>query len=378
MRTRIPYLAGLARQTAGQAPLRPSRRFFASDAYAPVRPPNHRPRAEGDDSVTGVVASPPGVDKPRVPAAVTSSRGENAADIAPDHLGAIAASADRPAPAGASRPDAAPAPERAGDPKLPARQKVAEPAAILPRVLPAEFTGLPTAAGAAEAMAPTATVPTVAPSRSHQNANGPAAPAQTPGLRGGCGHAADPSLVMPAIHPGAHPQMPSQSAEPAGWADTSRPNVAASPAVPPGWGMPVELPPRVDPAGAVPADAVGSPGVIPGVSLARDSVADPPSRTSAIRDLMPPPAPASPATAQSGNAKGGHRNAGGLSRASVSIGTLEITVLPPPAPAPASGDVPIPAQPAPSQAVVGSALAVGTASDRLRDGMRRWYGTAQG
>ncbi|HUA27937.1 MAG TPA: hypothetical protein VMC03_03565 [Streptosporangiaceae bacterium] len=70
-------------------------------------------------------------------------------------------------------------------------------------------------------------------------------------------------------------------------------------------------------------------------------------------------------------------------RARLSIGTIEVTVAPPAA-SPAAGAAAQPARPGPASARVQSRprppslLASGPGAERLRDGLRRWHGTAQG
>jgi hypothetical protein len=94
-----------------------------------------------------------------------------------------------------------------------------------------------------------------------------------------------------------------------------------------------------------------------------------------VLDLRPAPSSRS-APARGLRAEPGEVRAPRLAR--VSIGTIEVTVVPPAPPAPAVPEirpqVPVsPRWPRPS-----SLLATSAGSDRLRDGLRRWYGTAQG
>jgi hypothetical protein len=139
---------------------------------------------------------------------------------------------------------------------------------------------------------------------------------------------------------------------------------------PPGFdflGMPVELPKPDGSIAAVEANPLQNRTTRPLVDPTRGN--DMQSRA-AIHDLLPVPAPVI------GQPGGSRRDPGAASGARVSIGTIEVTVVPPPAPA--VRDVPTPAHTAPSRPRAGSALAPRPASDRLRDSLRRWYGTAQG
>ncbi len=61
----------------------------------------------------------------------------------------------------------------------------------------------------------------------------------------------------------------------------------------------------------------------------------------------------------------------------VSIGTIEVTVTPPPAPAPRPAPRPAP-QPARPSSAAASRFGVGAPLDPVREGHRRWYGMAQG
>ena len=62
----------------------------------------------------------------------------------------------------------------------------------------------------------------------------------------------------------------------------------------------------------------------------------------------------------------------------VSIGTIDVTVLPPAPPAPPAPGIRPPAQAARGWTRPPSLLAATAGAGRLRDGLRRWYGTAQG
>jgi len=396
MRTRIPYLAGLARQTAGQLPLRPPHRFFASDVYAPMRSPDQRAsRSHTGDAagggVPGVVSASRAVDEPAWRA--TSSRG---ADAAPDRAGVplpTAAPSPTPAavapdfPATPAAPDApaaqvgsassgalgaatAHAEQRVASPEPPAGPDMAESATdLLPRLL-APPTVLAPPHGAKDGTPRTATnltAPKSSPTVPDPPRASPPNPAwidQPPGAAAPC--AAPAAATPPTRRDGGAPSRPDQP-------DTPADVPHAWPSEFEFWGMPVELPKPHGSAACVQANPPSDHTARPWIDHARDG--DAPSRA-AIRELLPVTAPA--VEQPGGRAGGSRQDAGAAPRARVSIGTIEVTVVPPAAPTPAAGTVRTPAQTAPSRSRAGSALALSPGSDRLRDGLRRWYGIAQG
>ena len=105
---------------------------------------------------------------------------------------------------------------------------------------------------------------------------------------------------------------------------------------------------------------------------------DRPWEPAQVRDLMPPPPSRTrPVTIPDGEAAEPYHERRAPGRPLVSIGTIEVTVVPPAPPSPAARE----AQP-PPPATRGwsrppSVLASSGGRDRLRDGLRRWYGTAQ-
>lgn len=162
------------------------------------------------------------------------------------------------------------------------------------------------------------------------------------------GLAAPRQAPAPAPAPDEHPspsqpEMPSLAAAsrpPESWTD-------------PRWGQPVEIPqaPRHKESGAVPSPEASPAPRVP--------------------DLRPPPATVSgsaiePASPDLG--AGRHRPPGDRP-AQVSIGTIEVTVVPPAPPA---------APPRPERRDRVSPTPAASSADRLRDGLRRWHGTAQG
>jgi hypothetical protein len=95
-----------------------------------------------------------------------------------------------------------------------------------------------------------------------------------------------------------------------------------------------------------------------------------------VRDLLPPSV-STPLPVETLGPGGSSRRPRSEPHNRVSIGTIEVTVVPPPPPAPAR-EVKPPVQAAHDMPRPPSLLAVSTGADRLRDGLRRWYGTAQG
>lgn len=158
---------------------------------------------------------------------------------------------------------------------------------------------------------------------------------------------------------GPHPAAP--GSEPGRDEVTGRHLAARPPAADWLWGTPVELPER----GSV-ADVAGPPP--PGTS--------PPGagRAGVVRDLLPPSAGAGRSGEQTGT---GRPATQAPAPPRVTIGTIEVTVVPSarfahgtpgPAPAPPAGAPPQPATP----------LAEEDTAWPPPDGLRRWYGIAQG
>jgi hypothetical protein len=106
----------------------------------------------------------------------------------------------------------------------------------------------------------------------------------------------------------------------------------------------------------------------------------PSSAAAPVGDLLPPPAAAPRLNEMVEPAPFGsyQQQPGGPGPARVSIGTIEVTVVPPAGPpSPASVSRP-PAPPSRGRSRPPSLLAATAADSRLRDGLRRWYGIAQG
>jgi hypothetical protein len=147
---------------------------------------------------------------------------------------------------------------------------------------------------------------------------------------------------------------------------------AAGPGAPRSW---------ADPVWNAPAPLPLPPGTSGGTDHARDQ--DVAAATPSIR---PAAAEDSRSSREPGRDPGDGRSLArsGPARARVSIGTIEVTVLPQPADtaAPAAGQRPARPVPAATPGNVRprppSLLASGPGAERLRDGLRRWHGTAQG
>lgn len=103
-----------------------------------------------------------------------------------------------------------------------------------------------------------------------------------------------------------------------------------------------------------------------------------PGGPAAPRDLLPPPGQPAWAAGMPGQDPGVPRQQpDGTNRPRVSIGTIEVTVVPPEPPARAPQILPA-AQPVPGRSRPPAPPAGSAGAGRLRDGLRRWHGTAQG
>jgi translation initiation factor IF-2 len=131
------------------------------------------------------------------------------------------------------------------------------------------------------------------------------------------------------------------------------------------------------PAGPTPGPVPGTTGGLdpggsaaPGVGHQAPGQLVPPA-PAAPGYLLPPPARnPDPGPALGPEPSGPSRKPGAPARPGVSIGTIEVTVVPP---AP-----PLPEPPRTQAAHPVAKLAESAGTGRLRDGLRRWYGTAQG
>ena len=210
-----------------------------------------------------------------------------------------------------------------------------------------------------------------------------------PGMDGADRAPARPLVPLPAVNPPDRhgPTARSESSLPAGDAQAASPGppgvgrdadrggaapgdtqpdvgITARPSprswTDPLWGAPVEVPPAVS---ARPRERAGD--------TARSA------GTAALGALVP-----SSGQAPQGNERPDphpgreRREPHGAPQPRVSIGTIEVTVVPPAPPPghPQDGG----ALPLPGRQGAPSLLAAGPGAERLRDGLRRWHGTAQG
>jgi hypothetical protein len=359
MRAQVPYLARLARYGTGQAALRPPRQLFPG-TYSPARRPG-----------TGESAWPP---DSRLP--VRPDAGEGALASHAQTVGGTAAPADtgsRDAPGGRAAPHGRAAPDgRAGR----------APAAATP-----DRRSAPPHEGAPPAARPAAAQPS--PSwpdplwGAPVDLPDPAAARPGPGETAGR-HAAGPGLRAAALAPGPERRRPAGPDDGQDYPGQDYPgqdhpghddhgqrgHVPGDRRIGVASGArKVAAPERSAAAATASLDGWPSPA-------ARDQVADTARDVvAAASDLVPPraavPRPASSATGPAGRP----RDQRPSSQPQVSIGTIEVTVVPA-APAasqaganrPSAAGRPRPAAP----------LAAGMTAGRLEQGLRRWHGIAQG
>jgi len=378
MKAEVPYLARLARQAAGQAMLWPPRQLFTGDIGLPVRWPDR-----GGSPGRHVTAAP-GLPGSLAPAATSTDR------IAADHGGGTgeqrragpepswaASAAPPPVPGTPVTPGTSAAPPPVRDAPDPLALAPAPGTAATPvsSAWP-EPAGLPVTAGRPGMHGPAQ----AAPRRRRPSYSG--SPAAAPANPAGTGRARPPE---PRVGPlwGAPVALP-QAVEPAPMTDEAvRRAVSASPAGPtappsgPGMAAPAgSRPGQRDDAGAsVARGGAGHRG--PGAG--RATAPGRPPELAPVRELMPPPASrAGPATMPGPEPGEPYREPRAPGRPYLSIGTIEVTVVPPAPPAAAGREAQPPPPVTPGWSRPPSLLASGAGRDSLRDGLRRWYGTAQG
>jgi hypothetical protein len=203
------------------------------------------------------------------------------------------------------------------------------------------------------------------------------------------------ALAGPAAQP-AEPRsaglMPSASAGPPAGAARSGP--PEDPAIVPSWGPALELPHPLElasvtgeastrPAAAPDQRRASGPGPHPMTGGAGAGSDQGPAPAAAATDRVPPlPLPALAPRPDEATGPGplGSRQQmpGGPEPARVSIGTIEVTVVPPAGPASHASESRPPAQTPRGRPRPPSLLATTAGAGRLRDGLRRWYGIAQG
>lgn len=430
MRARVPYLTRLAGQATGQATLLPPRQLFAGDIYTPVRSPGRDDslRRPAGDTAAGrfprlLLSSDAGVEPPAQPG-IAFPRGVDASGDrapgtpAPPRIPGVSGTSGASGASGASAepaPDAdvpvlsAPPAARAkvtGIPAAPGGPDVPGPPDVASHSSPATRTGSLRAAGtssvapaqagrtAPQPLTPQSLTPqpltpqpvTPQPSSSPRPA-GDAARAQPPGSW------TSPLWGTPADLPQAIEPSPLTGEKDR--RDPSRPGAAAPP---PGPGPAATAGPHQDPRGTeagIPAAV--QPGPAPAVTVgtqhgpprtdagmpaapgSRNAGQERSGEPTAVRDLRPLPGPAARPIAMPGPEPGGQYQRPRVSGPPrVSIGTIDVTVLPPAPPAPPAPGIRPPAQVARGWTRPPSLLAATAGADRRRDGLRRWYGTAQG
>jgi len=371
---RIGYLVRLAGRAADPASLRPPRALFADASHPLDGGPDTRPGLPADRGPGPQPAVPVGADGlPDVPI--------GPAEVRFPPAGPRAAEPRNTAPGGISGGDPVPAAPAPGTVSTSGTAVAPFPPATRPGREPdgtRAFPGLPAAtAGPGTPLAGPGTP-----------LAGSSAADRRPGtLPSGSGLRAVGSGPLPTLSPSAAAPLPPAAPAPS---SAAPPPVAPSvvtltpPALtPPAPGQPVPGGPGLTAASPVPGGPPGTPVIPPsapagprlaaarnGSPLAgRDEGDD--GRSGVVPDLVPPPARATGRDEQT-RMDESRREAPGR----VTIGAIEVTVVPPARPAGGRGEprpAPAPAvQPrsAPSPAEAGGA--------RLRAGLRRWYGIAQG
>jgi hypothetical protein len=377
MKAEVPYLAKLARQAAGQPMLRPPRQLFSADIDMPVHSTSH-PGAPRRRAVNAATPSPPDSLPP-------SGSGEQ--QLAPE----------------ATAPQPAEETERAREtgrrdgsvtvgleavvhsPATPARSTWPEPEATSdspniswslpeaphwPVAAHPEIPGVAAASPANPAGANPVTPPT-----------GPLPP-RSPRRTVDAGQARPPGSWVSSLREGPV-ELPGavELAPVAGRPDPQAVPVSqVAPAAPPS--EPSSWPGLIDPAdsrqdtgdadGTVARQAeIGS--AAPGTKGTTDL--DRSREPAAARDLIPQPISNSPPVAMPRTGPGEPLVP---RRSRVSIGTIEVTVVPPTPLAPAVREIQPPASVTRGWSRPPSPFAVSAGADRLRYGFRRWYGMAQG
>jgi len=413
MKAEVPYLSRLARQAVGQPVLRPPRQLFTGDIDVSVRsvsdlgsPP--RQAVNAAPSSPRMALPPDGLGAGQPEPAATAGEADPVREAGFTAVGPAAAMPGWPDPAipsaaASGRPDtpAPPAtPHRLGAGHLEVPEAtvtgLAAPDGTRPGALPTSLLsrGPRPGADAGQAPPPGSRVSSLR----EQPAARPGAAAHAPGIgqadrpAAPAGpHAAAPgSHVVSVSPPAPAPGSRAASAEPG-------PALRAAPAGPPPSGLgPIASaasdqdhhPDGVRAAVARPTAArPGPPGPLGPQDAApadrsrqtpvpdRSNGLDPGRSTepAAVRDPIPP-LTAEPLTAEPPRAEPGQPLV--PRRPRVSIGTIEVTIVPPtPTPTPVIHQI---QPPAPVTNRPSSPFAASAGADRLRHGFRRWYGTAQG
>jgi hypothetical protein len=404
MRAQVPYLARLARHSTGQEALRPPRQLFPGGTYSPARRPGTDESAWHQDSGAGALTFPAG--RPDGPVAAPPAAAPAGPTVVPPPQGGAPSATHR---AEAQPPRSWPEPlwgtpvdlpRTAGLPLVPGETdggttarvdtggRVASggrsgrspaPAATPDRrdaVVPLSQGGAPSATHRAEAQPPrswpeplwgtpvdlprTAGLQHVPGETDDGGAFGPELQSTALTPRPGTGRPAGPGRG----HDDRGRDDRGQDSGDAGIRVTPNARAVAAP----------ERPPAPAAAGAdrSPAPMTARLDRLQAPAVARDLV------PAAPRDLMPPPA-AVPRPAAAGTEPAGRlRDPRPSGQARVSIGTIEVTVVPAAPPTPEIGRNQPSAPAAPGRSRPASPLAAGMTAGRLEQGLRRWHGIAQG
>jgi hypothetical protein len=364
MRAQVAYLARLAGRSAGKAALRPPRPLFPHEIDSPTSWPGASKPA-GQQGLDAKAPAPP------------ASRADGKPTAAVPQAAVSAEQAMAPLP-----PAGSPAAAHAAGIQPP--RSWPDPLWATPVDLP-HTTGLPPLTGGTDGR--TASAP-----RSR-----PAAPAPGPGA----GQAARPGRGQDSHSVQNHGQDTGDTGirgtlgdRPAAGPDRSPAPATAGPdrrdAVTP-------LPPGGSPSAAHAARTQPPPyhGQDTGDTGIRGTLGDRPAAgpdrspapatagpdrlklTTAAGDLLPPPATAMHAIPAGLEPAGRHREQSPQGQPRVSIGTIEVTVVPAAPPAPEISQNTPPADTRHGWSPAASPLAVGIHAGRLQQGLRRWYGIAQ-
>jgi len=386
MRAQVPYLARLARYSTGRAALRPPRQLFPG-TYSPARRPG-----------TGEAAWPPDSGRPAGPAALPAGRpdGPVPAPQADVLAGPEAVplsqegtpSATRPAPAQPPKswPDQlwgtpVDLPRPAGRPTAPGQTagETTAPAGAGGRAAPDDRTGRALAAAATpdrqDAPPRNGVPPATRPAAAQPPPSWPGplqgtpvdlprpAAAYVPGPteprpdRGTVGPGLQPAALAPGPERG-RPAGPARGQDHPGSGDRDRRDRGQ-----------VSGDGRTRVASG--ARTITALDRSPAPAAARDLV------PAAARDLVPAAAVLRPAAAGTEPA-GRPRDPRPSGQPRVSIGTIEVTVLPVAPPAREAGPKQPPAAAVPGRPRPAAPVAAGMTADRLQQGLRRWHGIAQG
>jgi hypothetical protein len=327
MKAQVPYLTRLARQGAAPPTLRPPRPLFTGANHPQPLEPVSGERTAGPADA-GPARSRPrplprrGHDPVDAPGALTAASAPDAEALMP-RASRTPSPAALEAPARVATSGTSGSSSTSGTSGTQAVRREADPPSLARSGHDGEPAGQEATAGGPSSAGPSSLGgPSLAgPSPAGPSLAGPSLAGPSP---------AGPSLAGPS--PVA--SGPGTAGPPESWND-------------PVWGRPVELP-----------------AIVPQLPSPGHAGGQRPAGVMAGSDELPW-RPAHPRSAP---------RSGGPRQAQVSIGTIEVTVVP--AAKPSGAEIP------PAKPVIRSRppalIATGPGADRMRDGRRRWYGIAQG